>query len=315
MNLEDYDIVNADDLGSDMEVEDSWWMASVDDDDNDESMEIVDSDEDWDKVYDEQSALESDESASIIQEEEIVQQNVSNNNVSAIKSIEVKRVDERNLAFNPVPVDKIGAGMPLKLTVNRSIENFDWNNFRDKIESNLKQTYKRIRSEFTFQSGENDNIEPDAKQELCETINEKIKKDERIESFDEAREVVDTPNANLILQAFTSKRCDDILNFERLEMIGDSFLKFSSALYMFCKFPELSVDFLVRLKHKQVSNFNLYRFGKGSRISKKMGFYKFNPSRCISSAFNEDNEQEIDDKSVADCVEALIEAYLLKSGP
>lgn len=84
------------------------------------------------------------------------------------------------------------------------------------------------------------------------------------------------PNPGLILQALTLSNASDGFNLERLEMLGDSFLKHAITTYLFCTYPDAHEGRLSYMRSKKVSNCNLYRLGKK----------KGSPSRMVVSIFD-----------------------------
>ncbi|CAK1592444.1 unnamed protein product [Parnassius mnemosyne] len=160
------------------------------------------------------------------------------------------------------------------------------------------------------------------------------------------------PSPSVILQALTMSNANDGINLERLETIGDSFLKFAITAYLYCAHPTVHEGKLSHMRSKQVSNLNLYRLGVRRRLGARMTASKFEPHDnwlppChraphapqapprqpsetqeqpaigdgpVDSAgcfipYNLITQHSIPDKSIADCVEALIGAYLLECGP
>ncbi|XP_045541171.1 endoribonuclease Dicer [Papilio machaon] len=156
------------------------------------------------------------------------------------------------------------------------------------------------------------------------------------------------PSPSVILQALTMSNANDGINLERLETIGDSFLKFAITAYLYCAHPTVHEGKLSHMRSKQVSNLNLYRLGRGKRLGARMTASKFEPhdnwlppchrapptlhhkqtegqeqsmgEGAIDNAgcfipYNLITQHSIPDKSIADCVEALIGAYLLECGP
>lgn len=172
------------------------------------------------------------------------------------------------------------------------------------------------------------------------------------------------PSPSLILQALTMSNANDGINLERLETIGDSFLKFAITAFLYCAHPTVHEGKLSHMRSKQVSNLSLYRLGRNKKLGARMIASKFEPHdnwlppchkppptlgpkpldiprsgtlQCpIHGAYREDNESSrctclpttgcfipynlitqhsIPDKSIADCVEALIGAYLIECGP
>ncbi|CAB3258214.1 unnamed protein product [Arctia plantaginis] len=158
------------------------------------------------------------------------------------------------------------------------------------------------------------------------------------------------PSPSVILQALTMSNANDGINLERLETIGDSFLKFAITAYLYCAHPTVHEGKLSHMRSKQVSNLNLYRLGRNKRLGARMIASKFephdnwlppchkppptlhanangeanldmlNPEMPLDAAgcfipYNLITQHSIPDKSIADCVEALIGAYLLECGP
>ncbi|XP_078036312.1 endoribonuclease Dcr-1 isoform X2 [Augochlora pura] len=216
--------------------------------------------------------------------------------------------------------------------------------------------------------------------------------DSNLFSFDFQPELNDHsgPSPSLILQALTMSNANDGINLERLETIGDSFLKYAITTYLYCTYDNIHEGKLSHLRSKQVSNLNLYRLGRQKMLGESMIATKFEPhdnwlppcyyvpkeleqvlieSGIPSSLWNQadmpslqtlnptditqlvketeqklgimkielnrnDNilpnnadslrcfipynlitQHSIPDKSIADCVEALIGAYLIACGP
>ncbi|XP_048517572.1 endoribonuclease Dicer isoform X2 [Dendroctonus ponderosae] len=184
------------------------------------------------------------------------------------------------------------------------------------------------------------------------------------------------PPLCLIYKAMTTAKANDIVNMERLETLGDSFLKLFCSLYVYAKFPRFSEGLATSLKGRLVSNKNLYYLAckknlgglmkvgdlqisdwlapgfkipdlVESRIDKKetslaslyfisvpqeeqiSGILSEETVQTIQSVqFEEDPSEEgliqevaslfkcnyVGDKTVADCVEALLGAYFQTCG-
>lgn len=163
------------------------------------------------------------------------------------------------------------------------------------------------------------------------------------------------PGPNVILQALTMSNASDGINLERLETVGDSFLKYSITAYLYCMYPTMHEGKLSYLRSTEISNANLYELGRAKNLAELMSATKFepndnwlppgytvaaNPTVSKGADLQDEDQQlpsggnkkrEIDkalaevpydlllqhsipDKSVADCVEALIGAYLTASG-
>lgn len=61
------------------------------------------------------------------------------------------------------------------------------------------------------------------------------------------------PNPGLILQALTLSNASDGFNLERLEMLGDSFLKHAITTYLFCTYPDAHEGRLSYMRSKKVN--------------------------------------------------------------
>lgn len=85
------------------------------------------------------------------------------------------------------------------------------------------------------------------------------------------------PSPSVILQALTMSNANDGINLERLETIGDSFLKYSITTYLYCTYESVNEGKLSYLRSKQVSNLNLYRLGRRKILGEFMIATKFEP--------------------------------------
>ncbi|XP_043263545.1 endoribonuclease Dcr-1 [Colletes gigas] len=216
--------------------------------------------------------------------------------------------------------------------------------------------------------------------------------DKNLFSFDYQPELKNHlgPSPSLILQALTMSNANDGINLERLETIGDSFLKYAITTYLYCTYDNIHEGKLSHLRSKQVSNLNLYRLGRQKMLGESMIATKFEPhdnwlppcyyvpkeleqvliesgipstlwnqadiptlqavnpteitqlvketeqklgimkselnrnettlsnnldNLCCFIPYNLITQHSIPDKSIADCVEALIGAYLIACGP
>lgn len=192
------------------------------------------------------------------------------------------------------------------------------------------------------------------------------------------------PSPSILLQALTMSNANDGINLERLETVGDSFLKYAVTAHLYCTYPSVHEGKLSHLRSRQISNLNLYRLGRARRLGGLMVATKFEPSdnwlppgytvppgleraliesglpaghwniaalagltqmdeaqirqtlaersnkvrnldevladeQALDNApyvpYNLLTQHSIPDKSIADCVEALIGAYLVSCGP
>ncbi len=162
------------------------------------------------------------------------------------------------------------------------------------------------------------------------------------------------PGPGVLLQALTLSNASDGFDLERLETIGDSFLKQAITVYLFFCYPHIHEGKLSYLRSKQVSNYNLYKLGRRKGLHEILVSNKFEPleawlpphyesvvslknndsssqllNKLFSSSketpssqqqqqqpqFDKYKEHIVSDKSIADSVEAIIGAYLIRSGP
>ncbi|CAK9800088.1 Endoribonuclease Dicer [Anthophora plagiata] len=185
----------------------------------------------------------------------------------------------------------------------------------------------------------------------------------------------DGPDFVQIMHALTTKMAHDAFNLERLEFLGDAYLKFIISLFLYSQFPQYNEGHLTTLKGRLIGNRNLCYCGIAKQIPGYMKVDDFMPfSNFVPPAYtvfrqlqevlldtkvspnvlyeiqiphdeqlngyiSEDTKimmqtkvlnwetaesqtgmehylgiQTVSDKSVADCVEALIGAYLRSGG-
>ncbi|KAJ7383942.1 Endoribonuclease Dicer [Desmophyllum pertusum] len=67
------------------------------------------------------------------------------------------------------------------------------------------------------------------------------------------------PDSALVLQALTPTHSGDAFDLERLEMLGDAFLKLAVSLHLFCTYKDKDEGKLTLHKKNQISNLALYR--------------------------------------------------------
>lgn len=64
-----------------------------------------------------------------------------------------------------------------------------------------------------------------------------------------------------LIKVLTTSHAGDVFDMERLEVLGDAFLKFSVSLYLFKKHSDWHEGYLSTLKGQIVSNRNLFYIG------------------------------------------------------
>ncbi|EGI69620.1 Endoribonuclease Dcr-1 [Acromyrmex echinatior] len=95
------------------------------------------------------------------------------------------------------------------------------------------------------------------------------------------------PNSIEIVHALTTKLGSDMFNLERLETLGDSYLKFIVSLFLYHKFPTFNEGQLTALKGKMIGNRNLYYCGNKKGIPGRIKNDAFVPmSNFIPPAYS-----------------------------
>ncbi|KAK2658225.1 hypothetical protein Ddye_004758 [Dipteronia dyeriana] len=142
---------------------------------------------------------------------------------------------------------------------------------------------------------------------------------------------VDIPTTK-VLEAITTKRCQETFHLESLETLGDSFLKYAASQQLFKSYENSHEGLLSIKKEKIISNAALCKLGCDHELPGFIRTEPFDPKRwiipgdsCQSYVLNEEllsNENKIyiigskkvKSKTVADVVEALIGAFLSTGG-
>ena len=143
------------------------------------------------------------------------------------------------------------------------------------------------------------------------------------------------PNVYELLQCLTLKSSNDTFDLERYEILGDCFLKLNTSLYMYCHFKGINEGNMTFLKSQRVSNRYLFKLAEKNHLSDYVigdGFRvheNWLPPNFITKTLVEGVDdasstsenlskfykiQSISDKSLADCIEALLGVYLIKCG-
>ncbi|KAK6151640.1 hypothetical protein DH2020_014275 [Rehmannia glutinosa] len=165
-------------------------------------------------------------------------------------------------------------------------------------------------------------------------------RDKLVASFTEGAEVT----ANRILEALTTERCCEHFSLERLEVLGDAFLKFAVGRHLFLKYDSLDEGQLTRKRSNIVNNSNLLKLATRNNLQVYIRDQSFEADqffafghRCPLRCENE-NEESIHsrcygkkngakaevrcnkchhwlhNKTIADVVEALTGAFIVDSG-
>ncbi|KAJ7979648.1 Dicer-like protein [Quillaja saponaria] len=161
-------------------------------------------------------------------------------------------------------------------------------------------------------------------------------------SFPEGSEIT----AHRVLEALTTEKCQERFSLERLEILGDAFLKFAVGRHVFLMHNSLDEGGLTRMRSSVVNNSNLFRLATKHNLQVYIRDQAFDPSQffalgrpcprvCtkeieerihlqhLNSASNHATESELRcsknhhwlyKKTIADVVEALVGAFIVDSG-
>ncbi|KAK7388536.1 hypothetical protein VNO78_23354 [Psophocarpus tetragonolobus] len=160
-------------------------------------------------------------------------------------------------------------------------------------------------------------------------------------SFPEAHEI----SGLRVLEALTTEKCQERLSLERLEVLGDAFLKFAVARHFFLMHDSLHEGDLTNRRSNTVNNSNLFKLAIKRNLQVYICDQTFDPSQfyalgrpcprvcsketeeSIHFSLNPVKEQGkatetrcnknhhwLHRKTIADVVEALVGAFLVDSG-
>ncbi|KAL7112075.1 hypothetical protein ACP275_05G130300 [Erythranthe tilingii] len=157
-------------------------------------------------------------------------------------------------------------------------------------------------------------------------------------------------SSSLILEALTTLRCNESFSMERLELLGDSVLKYAVSCHLFLKYPKKHEGQLSSIRSNIVCNSALHKLGTNRRLQEYVRDCAFDPRRWAAPGQRtiwpspcdhglEMTEVPLDDikyygedkklmlgkacdlghrwmisKTISDCVESLIGAYYVGGG-
>lgn len=178
---------------------------------------------------------------------------------------------------------------------------------------------------------ESDNMVEDSKNEIIEFLNEKPICERvsvpELPDFMDSWFLLDKSKVNpygvpptLLLQALTTSSASDGFNLERLETIGDSFLKLSVTNYLYTYLPNQHEGNLSFIRSREVSNANLFQLGKIKGIPCLMECTKFEPAvnwlppgyGTTGSNFDGHMADTDDDETTDDVIHTFFKRYNYK---
>jgi len=137
---------------------------------------------------------------------------------------------------------------------------------------------------------------------------------------------ISNPNCSLVLQALTLSSAQDCFNMERLELLGDTFLKMITTVSLHTMLPPTApVGVLNKRRTEMFSNLHLYFLAKKKKIPSKIKSILFKArSMWLPPGYSPKGGEAVStaglqshvlpDKRIADCIEALIGAYITAGG-
>lgn len=98
-------------------------------------------------------------------------------------------------------------------------------------------------------------------------------------SFEYQPELVNNPGPSpgLLLEALTSTKAGDGFDLERLEVLGDSFLKFVVTIDLFCGHTSAHEGLLTQARSKVICNRNLHKLGSILGVGEMLTWEMFEP--------------------------------------
>ncbi|XP_023029780.1 dicer-2 [Leptinotarsa decemlineata] len=113
---------------------------------------------------------------------------------------------------------------------------------------------------------------------------------------------IDGPELRDLYRALTTAKANDIVNLERLETLGDSFLKYLSSVYILMRFPQYNEGRATSLKGKMVSNESLFYLAIKKNLGGIMKYNELSPrNNWLPPAFTIPREmaRRIEDKELS----------------
>lgn len=211
-------------------------------------------------------------------------------------------------------------------------DSFKFNRINQDMETKIEENLQKNEEINSDSSSEDESIgellDPKPKYETRALVCDNQRKSQLLQSeipnliikkqVDEAK----FPNMFNILQCVTLKSACDNFDLERYEILGDCFLKLTVVMKIYNDFPNINEGRMVSLKSARVSNNYLYRLAAQKKLNEYIVWDNFNsqknwiPPNLDKSIFNENSfyTTKLSDKSMADCIEALIGIYLIQLG-
>nr|AUH15440.1 dicer-like 4 protein [Dimocarpus longan] len=147
-------------------------------------------------------------------------------------------------------------------------------------------------------------------------------------------------SAETVLEALTTEKCQERFSLERLEILGDAFLKFAVGRHLFLLHDTLDEGVLTRKRSNAVNNSNLFKLSIRNNIQVYIRDQPFDPCQFFAlghrcqiictketettiHAYSTSDASDVrcskghhwlQRKTIADVVEALVGAFIVDSG-
>ena len=133
-------------------------------------------------------------------------------------------------------------------------------------------------------------------------------------------EHVEFDNVDLVKASLSASSAFDTVNYQRLEFIGDSVLKFIVSVQLFAQHPMWHEGYLTRAKSSMVANATLARAALSQQVDRYITTAQFSARKWKAMYIEEFSEprdaktRKLSAKVIADVVEALIGAAYVQGG-
>lgn len=123
-----------------------------------------------------------------------------------------------------------------------------------------------------------------------------------------------------IMAAFTTANCNDSYDLEISEIMGDAVLKIVVSCHIFSLCPSWKEGKMTAVRTLHISNNHLYAIGSRNKFGEILAGRNLSETNWIPPGYKCTSEisscthEAVSDKSIADCVEALIGAYYTNGG-
>lgn len=164
------------------------------------------------------------------------------------------------------------------ILVSKLLKNLNSNNYRspDEFQKSLYEEFKEIIVNLSLNCGLKnfEDIEPKLKKRKMDNSEEIAKHDFNFWKNENSDRFI--ISIATLLEALTARSCQDVVSLERLEFLGDAFLKLVTCSLLFHNYPKGELGDLNILKASAVSNKKLYGLSREKQLSQYIFSDDFN---------------------------------------